>query len=150
VALDIQPEQDDRQEKKAMTDEEKPKSEAKADDKDKKRKLLGIEPIETHHELSLRTRTLKYTARAGVIPLKDQFDETEAEVFFTAYTLEDVGDSAARPLVFCFNGGPGSASIWLHLGAIGPYRVRMADEGWMPHPPYQIEPNEHTWLDGNL
>lgn len=130
-----------------MPDEEKPKSEAKADDKDKKRKLLGIEPVETHHELSLMTRTLKYTARAGVIPLKDEFDETEAEVFFTAYTLEDVGDISARPLVFCFNGGPGSASIWLHLGAIGPYRVRMADEGWMPPPPYQIEPNEHTWLD---
>lgn len=130
-----------------MPDEERPKPEEDADDKKKKRKLLGIEPVETHHELKLKTRTLKYTSLAGVIPLKDAFDETEAEIFFTSYTLDEAGDLSRRPLVFCFNGGPGSASIWLHLGAIGPFRVRMADEGWMPPPPYQLEPNEHTWLD---
>jgi carboxypeptidase C (cathepsin A) len=130
-----------------VPDDETPKPAAKAEDKDKKRKLLGIEPVETHHELKLKGRTLNYTALSGVIPLKDPFDETEAEIFFTAYMLDKAGDRSKRPLVFCFNGGPGSASIWLHLGAIGPYRVRMADEGWMPPPPYTLEPNEHTWLD---
>jgi carboxypeptidase C (cathepsin A) len=130
-----------------MPDDEKPKPETKGEDKDKKRKLLGIEPVETHHELRLKGRTLKYTARAGVIPLKDAFDETEAEIFFTAYAIDEPGDLSKRPLVFCFNGGPGSASIWLHMGAIGPYRVKMADEGWMPPPPYTLEPNENTWLD---
>jgi len=130
-----------------MAEDESPKTEAKADDKDKKRKLLGIEPVETHHELKLKTRTLKYTARAGVIPLKDPFDETEAEIFFISYMLDDAGDLSKRPLLFSFNGGPGSASIWLHLGAIGPQRVRMEAEGWMPRPPYTLEPNEHTWLD---
>jgi carboxypeptidase C (cathepsin A) len=130
-----------------MPDDQMPKPEAKPEDKDKKRKLLGIEPVETHHELKLEGRTLNYTALAGVIPLKDPFDEIEAEIFFTAYMLDDPGDLSQRPLVFCFNGGPGSASIWLHLGATGPYRVKMADEGWMPPPPYQLEPNEYTWLD---
>jgi carboxypeptidase C (cathepsin A) len=119
----------------------------KEDKKDRKRTLLGLEPIETQHELKLKGKSLKYTARAGVIPLKDDFGETEAEIFFTAYTLDEAGDPATRPLMFAFNGGPGSASIWLHMGAIGPKRVVMQDEGWMPAPPYRLEPNEGTWLD---
>ncbi len=82
-----------------------------------------------------------------MIPLKDVFGETEAEIFFTAYTLDDLGDLATRPLTFAFNGGPGSASIWLHMGALGPRRVVMQDEGWMPPPPYHLEANEATWLD---
>lgn len=130
-----------------MPDDETPKDQTKAEDKDKKRRLLGIEPVETHHELTLKERVLRYRALAGAIPLKDEFDETEAEIFFTAYLLDEAGDPSTRPLAFCFNGGPGSASIWLHLGAIGPHRVKMADEGWMPPPPYRLEPNEHTWLD---
>lgn len=117
------------------------------DEKKKPRALLGLEPVETHHELKLKDRTLKYTARAGVIPLKDEFGETEAEIFFVAYTLDGTEDPTKRPLTFAFNGGPGSASIWLHMGAIGPQRVVMESEGWMPAPPYHLEPNESTWLD---
>ncbi len=117
------------------------------DPKPKKRRLLGLEPVETHHELDLPGRRLAYTARAGVLPLRDEFDELEAEVFFTAYELEGGGDRASRPLTFLFNGGPGSSSIWLHMGAAAPWRVRMEDEGWMPKPPYVLEPNGHTWLD---
>jgi len=115
--------------------------------KEKKRALLGIEPVETKHELHLAERTLSYTAHAGVLPLKDEYGETEAEIFFTAYTLDGVDDPAKRPLTFAFNGGPGSASIWLHMGALGPKRVVMEDEGWMPPPPYRYEDNEQTWLD---
>jgi carboxypeptidase C (cathepsin A) len=74
-------------------------------------------------------------------------DEITAGIFFVAYTLNDVADRAARPLVFVFNGGPGSASVWLHMGAIGPKRVRMQDKGWLPAPPYRLEDNQHTWLD---
>jgi len=133
--------------------EEKAKTEEKQDEKqdekkaEKKRKLLGIEPIETKHELTVDGQTLKYTARAGVIPLKDEFDETEAEIYFTSYELNDVKDRSSRPLTFVFNGGPGSASIWLHMGALGPKRVVMEPEGWMPPPPFRYEDNEHTWLD---
>lgn len=129
-----------------MAENEEPKVDEK-ESKEKKRKMLGIEPIETQHELKLKTRTLKYMATAGALPLKDEFDETEAEIFFTAYTLEDAGATAERPLMFVFNGGPGSASIWLHMGTLGPKRVKMQDEGWMPAPPYTLESNEHTWLD---
>lgn len=130
-----------------MTEEEKPKKEEKPESKEKVRKMLGIEPVETQHELKLKTRTLKYKATAGVIPLKDDFDETEAEIFFIAYTLDGVKDVPKRPLMFLFNGGPGSSSIWLHMGTVGPKRVVMQDEGWMPPPPYKLESNEHTWLD---
>jgi len=126
--------------------EEKAKKEAEAG-QEKRRKLLGIEPVETHHEVSVRGTTLRYTARAGVIPLVDAFGETEAEIFFVAYELEGVPDRARRPLVFAFNGGPGSAAIWLHMGALGPKRVVMEKEGWMPAPPYRYADNAHTWLD---
>ena len=136
-------EEEKAQEKKG----EQPKD--KKDEKEKKRKLLGLEPVETHHELTLKKRTIPYTARAGVIPLKDEFDETEAEIFFVAYELEGVEDRAARPLTFLFNGGPGSSSIWLHMGAVGPKRVRMEKEGWMPRPPYALEKNRQTWLDSS-
>jgi len=125
------------------------KQDVKQDEKkdDKKRKLLGIEPVETKHELALKGGTLKYTARSGVIPLKDEFDETEAEIFFTSYELNGVKNPVKRPLTFVFNGGPGSASIWLHMGALGPKRVVMEEEGWMPAPPYRYEDNQNTWLD---
>jgi carboxypeptidase C (cathepsin A) len=131
-----------------MADETTKVDAKKADEgKDKKRKLLGIEPIETHHELVRGKRSLKYVARAGVLPLKDEFGEAEAEVFFTAYELEGVKDRSSRPLTFAFNGGPGSSSIWLHMGALGPKRVRMEKEGWMPKPPFRYEDNADTWLD---
>jgi carboxypeptidase C (cathepsin A) len=130
-----------------MTENEKPIAQDKPQDKEKKRKLLGIEPVETQHELKLKRTTLKYTATAGVLPLKDEFDETEAEIFFISYTLQDSLDPSKRPLIFVFNGGPGSSAIWLHMGAVGPKRVVMQDEGWMPAPPYKLEPNQHTWLE---
>jgi len=130
-----------------MTENEQPKDEGKKEEKEKKRKLLGLEPIETQHTLKLKTRVLEYTATTGVIPLKDEFDETEAEIFFIAYSLKETSDTTKRPLIFVFNGGPGSSSIWLHMGAVGPMRVKMQDQGWMPAPPYTMEPNEQTWLE---
>ena len=131
-----------------MAEETAKSTDKKADEgKAKVRKLLGIEPIETQHESKLDGASLKYTARTGVIPLKDPFDETEAEIFFTAYELDGIADRSERPLTFAFNGGPGSASVWLHMGALGPKRVRMEREGWMPAPPFRYEDNPHTWLD---
>jgi hypothetical protein len=108
-------------------EEKKPqKPEAKKD----QRELLGLEPITTEHKLSLKGKDLKYSATAGVIPLKDDKGETEAEIFFTAYELDSKEDKSQRPLTFAFNGGPGSSSIWLHMGALGPKRVLMEKEGW--------------------
>lgn len=111
-------------------------------------KLTETPPVETQHEITVNGKKLSYTATTGMISLKSvETGEIEAEVFTVAYTLNDVADRQSRPLMFVFNGGPGSGSVWLHLGALGPRRVRMQDEGWMPAPPYRLEDNAHTWLD---
>ncbi len=122
------------QDEKKNNDEKNPKVEEK-------------EPVITHHTLDVDGQTLEYTAIVGNMPLKDDKDEIKAEIFYTAYTLDDVENSAERPLIFVFNGGPGSASIWLHMGALGPKRVDMGEEGFMPPPPYRLIDNDYTWLD---
>ena len=107
------------------------------------------QPVQTHHTLHVNGQTLNYTATAGMMPLKNDRGETEANIFFMAYTLDqpDGKRDSKRPLMFAFNGGPGSASVWLHLGAIGPRTVHMQQpDGTMPAPPYQVEDNENTWL----
>ena len=106
-------------------------------------------PVQTHHTLHVNGQTLNYTATAGLMPLKNDKGETEANIFFMAYTLDqpEAKRDGKRPLMFAFNGGPGSASVWLHLGAIGPRTVHMQQpDGTMPAPPYQVEDNENTWL----
>ena len=114
----------------------------------KPEEIPEVPPVETQHELTINGKTLKYTATTGLMPLKNlESGETEGNVFFVAYTLDDVNDVSKRPLVFAFNGGPGAGSVWLHLGALGPKRVKMQDEGFMPAPPYELVANDHTWLD---
>jgi len=104
-------------------------------------------PVVSHHTIRVGGRTLAYTVTAGMMPLKDEKGTVEANIFFMAYTLDNPPSAAKRPLMFSFNGGPGSASVWLHLGALGPRRVRMEDDGWMPKAPYELVDNEQTWLD---
>jgi carboxypeptidase C (cathepsin A) len=104
-------------------------------------------PVVTRHELRAGGKTLKYTATTGYLPIRSAQGETEAHIFFIAYTLDGVSDPASRPLTISFNGGPGSSSVWLHLGALGPKRVVMQDDGGMPAPPYRLVDNEATWLD---
>jgi len=104
-------------------------------------------PVITSHQLALDGATLSYSATTGKMPLKDACDKIVAQIFYTAYTLEGEADPAQRPLIFVFNGGPGSASIWLHMGALGPRRVDMGAEGFMPPPPYRLIDNAYTWLD---
>ncbi len=108
--------------------------------------LSEEEPIITSHQLALAGQTLAYTATVGKLPLKDEQGLIAAQIFYTAYTLDTESAPGARPLIFVFNGGPGSASIWLHLGALGPKRVDMGAEGFMPPPPYKLIDNAHTWL----
>jgi carboxypeptidase C (cathepsin A) len=105
------------------------------------------EPVTTRHELRLGDRLLKYAVTTGTLPLVNEAGETEARIFFMAYVAERPGGPEKRPLMFSFNGGPGSSSVWLHLGALGPRRVRMLDDGGLPAPPYELVDNEHTWLD---
>ncbi|MGO8701195.1 MAG: S10 family peptidase [Limisphaerales bacterium] len=71
----------------------------------------------------------------------------KAKIFFVAYTLDESGDPSTRPLIFAFNGGPGSSSVWLHMASIAPRRASLTDEGEAPPPPYGLTDNESTWLD---
>lgn len=115
--------------------------------------------VETRHTITLGGQEIKYTVRCGTIVLKEEAEkkgeqagESEGEkprasVFFIAYTREDVADPAKRPITFSFNGGPGSSSVWLHLGLLGPRRVVMTDLGDLPPPPYHLSDNEYSLLD---
>lgn len=105
------------------------------------------EPLSvTRHSIRVNNTQLNYTVTTGFMPIKNRDGETEAKMFFMAYTADRKSDVAKRPLMFSFNGGPGSASVWLHLGALGPRRVKMLDDGLMPPPPYELEDNQQTWL----
>jgi carboxypeptidase C (cathepsin A) len=102
-------------------------------------------PAVTHHSITVHGKTLQYTATVGRMPIKTKTGAVDAEMFYVSYTLD--GATEKRPLTFAFNGGPGSATIWLHMGAFGPRRVKLEPNGAMPAPPFQIEDNQSTWLD---
>jgi carboxypeptidase C (cathepsin A) len=113
-------------------------------DKDKEKKEEEKPPSVTHHTMTLGGKPFAYTATAGYMPMKDENGKLKANIFYVAYTKD--GASNQRPMTYAFNGGPGSSSVWLHLGAIGPKRVLLTDEGWAPPPPYRLVDNEQTWL----
>jgi carboxypeptidase C (cathepsin A) len=126
---------------------EAPKADAgEATDKEEHYDVTEVPPVITHHQISVGGRTLSYTATTGRLPIKREDGKTEAEMFFVAYTL-DGQDAGKRPLTFAFNGGPGSASVWLHMGALGPKRVVLQPNGFMPAAPYRLEDNPDTLLD---
>lgn len=104
----------------------------------------------SQHVLTLPDRTLHFTATAGSILLPDDSGTPEAAIAYIAYSL-DGADVRTRPITFVFNGGPGDASAWLQLGAVGPWRIRMAAPGnlerGIPSAPPDLLPNADTWLD---
>jgi len=87
-----------------------------------------------------------YTAETGMLPVLKADGTSRASLFYVAYTRQGVANKAARPVTFCFNGGPGSASVWLHLGALGPRRVKMNPDGSLPAPPFSMVDNEYSLL----
>jgi carboxypeptidase C (cathepsin A) len=105
------------------------------------------QPVVRKHSVAIGGKTLEYTTTTGLMPIRNAEGVIEAQIFYMAYTLNGVADPAKRRLMFSFNGGPGSSSVWLHLGALGPKRVPMKDDGSLPPPPYRLEPNDSTWLD---
>jgi len=116
-------------------------------DKDKEEfDVSEIPPVVTHHQITLDGKPLKYTATTGRLPIKRGDGKIEAEMFFVAYTL-DGQDSEKRPLTFAFNGGPGSATIWLHMGALGPRRAALRPDGLLPPAPFRVADNPSTLLD---
>ncbi len=108
--------------------------------------MTEVAPVVTHHQMSLDGKTVKYTATAGRLPIKRGDGKIEAEMFFVSYSL-DGQDASKRPLTFAFNGGPGSATIWLHMGALGPRHVALSADGFLPAAPYRVEDNPYTLLD---
>ena len=105
----------------------------------------------THHSVTINGEEIRYTATAGTLVLKEEIDKEgekpKASVFFIAYTRDAVEDTSKRPITFSFNGGPGSSSVWLHLGVLGPRCVKPDEAGELPQPPYQLTNNECSILD---
>jgi carboxypeptidase C (cathepsin A) len=123
-------------------------------------KLLARAPTQSTGQVRLVGSTLHYAVHAAFLPvaatgLHGAAAEPEAAVLATSYLAQDRAATdakantspAARPVCFAFNGGPGSASVWLHLGALGPKRVVVPEDGGTPVPPYTVEDNPHSWLE---
>lgn len=104
-------------------------------------------PSVTHHQINLNGSTLRYTATTGMLPIKNQTSGVVEGNIFYVYYSKDGENPATRPISFIFNGGPGSSSVWLHMGAWGPKIVRLNADGTNPPPPYALHDNQHTLLD---
>lgn len=142
-----------------ITEETKP-TEEKSESKELKDNI-----ITTNHTVTISGREIQYTATAGTMVLKEESEKggegknenegekPKAQIFFVAYTLDrdesvpDAEHRQRRPVTFSFNGGPGSSSVWLHLGLLGPRRVEMGDVGNLLPPPYRLVDNEFSLLD---
>ncbi len=113
------------------------------------------ELIEVKHTIILNGREIKYTTVTGRIILKEETEKDgtaegekpKAAIFFTAYTRDDLDPKTPRPITFSFNGGPGSSSVWLHLGVLGPRRLLMDDIGNPLPPPHQLVDNDYSLLE---
>ncbi|MBN1266413.1 MAG: hypothetical protein JXA25_13025 [Anaerolineales bacterium] len=103
--------------------------------------------VETNHTIRINGEEIPYRAAAGTIPLKEDERKFKAAIFYTAYTRTDITDVSNRPLIFAFNGGPGSSSAWLHLGMLGPKRVILEQDSAILPPPYLMEDNPYSLLD---
>jgi carboxypeptidase C (cathepsin A) len=101
----------------------------------------------TGHSIRIDGQAVKYTATVGWLILENDKGEPHARFGYTAYTRDGVGTLARRPVMFAFNGGPGSSSIWLHMGILGPKRVVVTDKGFTPPPPSERVDNEFSVLD---
>jgi carboxypeptidase C (cathepsin A) len=100
----------------------------------------------TQHSVSIGGRTIKYTATAGTLIIRDDKGEPQASVFYVAYTL-DGAKADKRPVTFLYNGGPGSSSMWLHMGSFAPMRIETASPEATSPAPYHLVPNSDSLLD---
>ncbi len=141
-----------------MTDKEEPKKpeEDKKDEKKEEKSKPVDRLVESKHSITIKGKEIHYTVITGTMVMKEETPDREKEsegekpksqVFFIAYQLVDVQDKSRRPITFSFNGGPGSSSVWLHLGMLGPRRVVLKEDGSLPPPPYRLTDNEYTLLD---
>ncbi len=130
--------------------------EKKPEDKKEEKPKADDKLVESKHSIKIRGKEIKYTVTTGTIVLKEETADREkesegekprAQIFFVAYTKDGVRDRSKRPITFSFNGGPGSSSVWLHLGVLGPRRVVLTDDGELPPPPFRLTDNEYSILE---
>lgn len=136
--------------------EEPQKTETKEEKKEEAKSKPKDNLVQSQHSIRIDGKEISYTVTTGTIVLKEETTDREkesegekprAQVFFVAYTKDGVDDQSMRPLTFSFNGGPGSSSVWLHLGLLGPRRVVLEFDGNLPHPPFKLADNEYSLLD---
>lgn len=106
-------------------------------------------PVISRHTIQFHGQEMAYTAQVGKIPVPDEAGKTEGHMFYVAYILDNPDKSHPRPVTFSFNGGPGSDSVFVHMGGFGPRRVALNDDGSLPAPPYTIVDNQETWLNAS-
>ena len=129
--------------------EPSPASETKQEAKDAavdRRKPVADAIASKDDEVTIGGTRIGYTVTFGTQPVWDEDDKQVASIFFTFYERKDTADKSTRPLVISFNGGPGSASVWMHLAYTGPRLLRIDDEGF-PVQPYGVQENPHSILD---
>jgi carboxypeptidase C (cathepsin A) len=101
----------------------------------------------TDHTIKIAGQSIPYKATVGSILIKNEKDEPEALIYYISYTRSDLKDLSARPVAFIYNGGPGSSSLWLHMGSFGPKRVATVNGAATPPAPYKLEDNPDCLLD---
>ncbi len=121
---------------------EEPASHSAADAKDPKDDLSV-----TTNSVTIGGKHVKYRATAGTMVIRDEEGKAHVSFFFVAYTSLETNAPGERPIMFSFNGGPGSSSVWLHLGLLGPRRVHLREDGSMPAPPFRLMDNSFSLLD---
>jgi carboxypeptidase C (cathepsin A) len=139
-----EPSSDKDEPPKAEKDDKAKDDKAKSD---KAKEALEDKIVVTNHSVTIHDKELKYTATTGKLVMRNDDGDPKAQIFFIAYTKDAVDDLSQRPLTFAFNGGPGSSSVWLHLGMLGPQRVKIPDDPAPVAPPYHLSTNPYTLLD---
>lgn len=131
----------------AHDDNEKPKIEKEQKIDKEQKKEIKEEVVTTSHSINVNGVEISYKASVGTQIFKDNQGVSKASIFYIAYTKENVENKITRPVTFCFNGGPGSSSVWLHLGIFGPRRVNINNDGLSVNQPYHLNDNPFSILD---
>ncbi len=131
---------------KASASKKSEESAAKSTTDQYDRKIPVESVVETHHETTINGKKIVYSAKAGTQPVWAEDGHPIATLFYTYYQRTDIEDLDRRPLIISFNGGPGSASVWMHMAYTGPRILKIDDEGF-PVQPYGVRDNPHSILD---
>jgi carboxypeptidase C (cathepsin A) len=118
-----------------------------AEKQDKPKQTVEDRLVSTQHTATIQSQEIQYTATVGTLVMRDDAGDAKANFFSIAYVKNGVEDRSKRPITFAFNGGPGSSSVWLHLGMLGPKRMKVPDDTSVAPPPYELSPNPYSILD---